>query len=294
MVEVIWHAQELERGYYNCTHMLNEMFDFHDCRHFGFVQQPRAPYIDGAVFVIHGGRELGGLDRLNYDIETLKWVLLIFLGDEEGAFPIENVEHPNKIVWIQEPRFRHRHGNADRYLIDGYPAPCSRRNHFTGTKDLDWSFAGQITHRRRHACAEVLRNQFDWGGVVVESKGYCQGVSPEEYYRLLARSHVVPCPSGPFSPDAARPWEALECNAVPILDELSPVRHEPGFWAQVLGPDHPFPTVDDWTGQGKATIQAVKADWNDWNAATQKWWKQYKHDFFMWLPTDVRTLRERV
>src|SRR5215469_2245654 len=136
MYDVIWHAQERERGYYNCTHMINELFDAHNCDHFGSKEIPENLNDGGAIVVVHGGRELGGIDRLNRDIERLKWVLLVFLGDEEGSFPIELVEHENKCVWIQEPRFPVRHDGADRYIIDGYPHACSRRSRLrTAEKD---------------------------------------------------------------------------------------------------------------------------------------------------------------
>lgn len=279
-IPIIWHAQEDGRGRYNCTSMVNDMFDAYDCVHYGGWN--KMPDVEGAVVVVHGGRELGRLDALCSDIAPLEWVLLIFLGDEECSFLSEMVEHPNKKVWIQEP-IPGRHDFADRYILDGYPhdyrrfiKPCK--------KDLDWVFAGQVTHERRYACVNALRSM-EWGGVVVETKGFCQGVSREEYYSLLSRAHIVPCPSGPFSPDAARPWEALECGAVPILDDLSPSRKEPGFWKYVLG-DHPFPVLTDWS-KLPAKIKEVKSDWPEISLRCLAWWEGHKLSFSEWLGTDI-------
>jgi hypothetical protein len=290
-VPVIWHAQEDSRGYYNCTAMVNDLFDSHGCGPH-YPARNKMPDVEGAIVVVHGGRELGGLDRLNRDIEPLKWVLLIFLGDEESQFPAEQVEHPNKICWVQEP-LPGKHDFADRFILDGY-TPHTRKCLIelpdALERDLDWCFAGQMTHERRWACRNALQN-IDWGGVIVESKGYCQGVSLSEYYRLLRRAKIVPCPSGPFSPDSARVCEALECGAIPILDDLSPTRKEPGFWKMVLG-DHPLPVVTDWSTLPRV-IEELKSHWNERVLECELWWACYKKDFMTWLEKDVQCLTTR-
>jgi hypothetical protein len=287
-INVVWHAQKDGRGRYNCTAQINDLFDQYNCvHHAGWDGIPED--IEDAVVVVHGGRERGRLDKLNMDIEDLKSVLLIFLGDEEADFPAEFVEHSNKICWVQEP-LPGRHDFADRYILDGY-TPHTRKNIVKCEKDLDFVFAGQMTHERRWACRNALQT-IDWGGVIVESKGYCQGVSIEEYYRLLCRAKIVPCPSGPMSPDSARVCESLECGCVPILDDLSPTRKEPGFWSMVLGPDHPFFVVTDW-GVLPSVIREVKADWDRQILRCLAWWEAYKLDFSMWLGADIEKLTGR-
>jgi hypothetical protein len=232
---------------------------------------------------------MGEIDRVNMDIYDLPWVLLICLGDEECSFPIERLEHPNKKIWIQEPMIPGKHETIPaRYILDGYShdfhAFIDRGVH----RDYEWSFAGQVTHPRRRACMDALRT-IDWGGVVVESRGYCQGVSKREYVNLLQRSQIVPCPSGPMSPDAARPWEALEAGAIPILDELSPTRSEPGFWKAVLG-DHPLPTVTDWSIL-PAIIEELKRESTAVRSRIcQDWWFEYKVDFIRWFGQDLEEL----
>lgn len=283
MIPVIWHSQEDGRGRYNCTAMVNDLFDNYDCEHFpGWKTMPD---VDGAVIIVHGGREPGRLDKLNMDIERLRWVLLIFLGDEEASFPAELVEHPNKICWVQEP-LPGKHDFADRYILDGY-TPHTHKHLVYCEKDLDWVFAGQVTHGRRRACVSALQG-IDWGGVIVESKQYCGGVSLEEYHRLLCRARIVPCPSGPLSPDSARVCEALECGAIPILDDLSPTRHEPGFWKMVLG-DHPFPVVTDWSTLPDL-IKEIKIDWRERTRQCQTWWFLYQINFLDWFSKDIEKL----
>ena len=289
MIPIIWHGQEEGRGYYNVTAMLNDLFDKHICEHFGaWRRMPEG--IDGGVVIVHGSREQGRIEKLNLDIQQLKWVLLIFVGDEEASFPAEMVKHSNKIAWVQEPHPT-RSAFADRLIINGCSHGYRKFLDFTiSEKDLDWVFAGQVTHERRRACTNALAG-IDWGGVIVETKGYCQGVSREEYFRLLMRAKIVPCPSGPMAQDTARPWEALECGAIPILDDFTPERREPGFWKMLLGSSHPFPVITDWSTLPQV-INDVKGDWEYRSNICQEWWRSYKRDFEANFVSDVKALKE--
>ena len=287
-IPIIWHSQEDSRGYYNCTTMLNWMFDQHICQHHirpGVAKL--AAREDGAVFIIHGGRQLGQIDHVNSDLEKFRYVIVILLGDEECSFPAEEIEHEHMRLWIQEP-IPGRHDFADRFIIDGYTARFIGTR-YTGKKNLDWIFAGQVTHERRRSCRDALQ-KLDWGGVIIESKGYCQGVSIDEYADLLSRAKIAPCPSGPFSPDAARPWEALQVGTLPILDDLSPTRREPGFWKYVLG-DHPLPVVTEWDSL-PWLIEGIKQDWEKRINDAIWWWEHYKAGFAGWLQEDWNSLRE--
>ena len=240
----------------------------------------------GAIVVVHGGRELGQIARLNIDIRKLEWILLVVLGDEENSFPVEEIEHDNKRIWIQEPMPR-RHDFCNRFMINGY-GHDHHKYLVKCKKDLDWFWGGQVTHDRRRAVVDALR-QLDWGGFIIETRGYHQGVSLQEYYRCLCRAKIVPCPSGPFSPDAARIWDTLEAGGIPILDDLSPSRTEPGFWSYVLGEQHPLPVVTDWSTL-PAVIEGLKSDWTVLNVKIQRWWHAYKTVFHRWLWIDIKEL----
>lgn len=248
------------------------------------------PKVEGAIVIVHGGREVGRFEKLQADINKLEWVLLIYLGDEEGSFPSEFIQHPNKISWVQEP-IPGRHDFADRYLIDGYTPQTHKLRYETLPRELDWVFAGQVTHERRRNCVDALRT-IDWGGVIVETKGYCQGVSLEEYHRLLGRAKIVPCPSGPCAPDAARAWEALECGAVPILDEYSPKFQCDGYWDTVLGP-HPLPVIRDWAAL-PFRIKELLPIWPEKTRECQLWWRSYKDRMHEGLIADLIKLTQRV
>jgi hypothetical protein len=287
-VPVIWHAQQEGRGTYNCTTMLNDLFDRYDCNHCGCLNL-QSRNIDGAVVVVHGGREIGHIDRLNQDLDRLKWAILIFLGDEEASFPVEEVEHDNYIAWVQEPLFsRPGHAKAKRFLLDGYSHECPRRSTPQNPKDLDWFFAGQVTHERRRACRDALQS-IDWGGVIIETKGYCQGISPQEYFWMMYRSRIIPCPSGPFSQDSARIWEALECGSIPILDDFSPTRRDGEFWSKVI-PGSPLLRVSDWRELPKIIEKMKLANLDRFQRETLIWWNDYKWKFWRWLEEDLKEL----
>lgn len=288
-IPVIWHAQDSSRGYYNSTAMVNEILDQSACDHiWGMGRMPEG--LDGAVFIVHGCRELGGIDKLNLDLQKFpKWALIICLGDEENTFPVERIEHPNKIIWVQEPR-PGRHDFADRLIINGYSDRLRQYLASGVPKENDWFFAGQVTHERRRDCVTALQG-LDWGGIIIETKGYTQGVSRTEYVFQMQRARIVPCPSGPFCQDAARVWEALECGAIPILDDISPARPEGGFWKYLLG-YHPLPVIREWALL-PLYLKEIKANYDSVHALCMNWWAAYKAEYSTWLRIDVRTLKER-
>jgi hypothetical protein len=282
-VNVIWHAQTEGRGRYDSTSMLNDMLDLYDVTHIGGWDS--MPDVDGAVIIVHGGREVGRLDRLNEDIKKLSWCIIVALGDEESSFPVEKIEHPHRKIWVQEP-IPGRHDFADRFMINGYGH--DRHRHIVDVeKDLQWFFGGQVSHERRVACVDALR-KINWGGVVIETRGYFQGVSLAEYMRLMCRAKIVLCPSGPFSPDAARPWDALEAGCIPVLDDLSPTRKERGFWKYVLG-EHPLPVLTDWNDL-LLVVPELLESWEETAAICQHFWQEYQTSFRRWLFKDLTML----
>jgi len=282
MIPVVWHAQADGRGYYNSTALLNDMLDLYPCEHYGGLNGIPEK-ISGAVIVVHGGRELDAIERLNTDIRSLGWVILVVLGDEENSFPVEKIEHSNKRIWIQEP-LPGRHDFCNRFMVNGYGHDF-RKYIVRCEKDLTWFFGGQHTNSRRHACVDAL-STMEWGGITILSKGYHQGISLGEYYRTLCRAKIVPCPSGPFSQDAARPWDALEAGCLPILDDLSPARMTPGFWKYLLGEAHPFPVITEWSTL-PSLIGELEKDWEEQFVMCRAWWEAYKARFSSWLETDI-------
>jgi hypothetical protein len=263
--------------------MLNAMLDTYDCVHY-YKNVP--DNIDGAVVVVHGETCCKMVEQLDHDLSKLTWVVLIVLGDETHQFPIEKMKHKNMKLWVQEP-IPGKHNFADRFILDGWTHKSKK---VECVRDMDWVFAGQDTHQRRKACVDALRSM-DWGGILVLSKGFTQGVSLPEYFHLFSRAKFIPCPSGPSSPDAARPWEALECGAIPILDAYSPAQPQLGFWDLVLG-KHPFIVVQDWAGIPKILRDRLPS-WDSYSKECLSWWDAYKADWLTWLGKDIAWLTSR-
>lgn len=278
-IPVVWYNVS-DRLRKNSTTMFNWMLDTYGCTHGNVV-----PDAGGAVVVVHGESCMDAVARLQIEIQQLEWVVLAYLGDECQQFPIERITHPNMKLWVQDADPK-RAPLIDRYLPGGYAPGCAHRD---VPRDLDWFFAGQITHPHRQACVDALA-RIPGGGFSVQTKGYTQGISAEEYYRCLSRAKFIPCPSGPVSPDSTRVWESLECGAVPIVDFSSP-QGRGGFW-DLQAPNAPFPVIEDWATLPEL-INANLAGWEQLSAKVQDWWTDYKANYCSWLQEDISELSQR-
>lgn len=268
----VWWV-EGERQSYSCCHMLNEMFDLYDCTHGPIGDR------DGSVVVIHGEREVNPA-WINKEMSWSRWVIVIIVGDEATTFHSDLLSHPNMKLWIQTPLPTTK---ADRYLIEGYTAH-TRNLHLL--KDLDWAFMGQDTHERRHACVAQLEKLPN--GKLITTSSFGAGLPFDDYLHYMNRAKVVPCPSGPATPDSFRMAEALECGAVPIIDARSLRDETVGFWDTVL-PGHPFPIVCDWA-ELPGKMDYVLRNWERVNRTCQYYWKGYKMNFRDWLAKDLVAL----
>lgn len=284
-VNVVWHeGSDGDRPRYANLTMLHEMLDGMDCKHH---LRAIPPEVTGAVIVIHGGNEFHANPAIakviNEEIARLRWVVLVVTGDEAAEFPVRDLRHPNMRLWVQNPKPGLT--RADRYLICGYPNDCREMLARVGRvdKDLDWFFAGQMSHARRHRMGEAFSGMPN--GKLIPTAGFGQGLEHEEYYRYMARARVVPCPSGPATADSYRVAEALEAKAVPLLDACS-LDGEKGYWDRVFGPDHPFIVVDDWM-EVRQKLPGLLEDWERIQRLTGYWWLAYKLKFRDWLAQDL-------
>lgn len=281
---VVWWNDD--RGSWSCCHMLNEMFDLYNCEHKRYFDQYPT---GGAVIVFHGANMnlCGGAhkaERMSTYAKKLPWVIFVSIGDESSEFPLHLLEHPNKKIWCQTPLPTTR---ASRYLIEGYPANTKR---VETPRDLNWFFAGQVTHARRHACVDALI-QYEskmGGGVLIQTEGFCQGLPQTNYLAYMSRAKVVPCPSGPATPDTFRIWEALECGAIPIVDARALRDETEGFWDLVL-PDCPLPMIHDWNHLPDI-MDVLLADYERVSRYTAYWWKSWKMQMRDWLAKDLMAL----
>lgn len=227
----------------------------------------------GAVVVVPGRQNAQRSARVQAYIDHLDWVILIITGDEENEFPLESITHPNMFKWCMTPNPARNEGID--YLGSGYP-PGMRE--FVAASNverrLDWFFAGQDTHVRRHECIEELRGLP--GGAMLPTEGFTQGLPQKEYWENLLTARVAPCPGGPVSPDSFRLYEALEAGCLPIADSRSgrSVTHTENYWFRIF--DEPgFIIIDDWENLS-FVMGACLSGWHVQAFRAQEHWLAYK------------------
>lgn len=285
MIDVIWVERSKDgdnRSRYGVCTMLNDMFDLYYCRH--HTERPPEG-CEGAVFVIQGGNMRDRIDSINQMAAPLRWAIFILMGDEECVFPSWELRHPRMRLWLQTPRVEL---TADRYYPCGYPndALGMIAKHKSSEKEIDWFFAGQYTHDRRRACVAVLMDLSN--GIVIPTQGFGQGLNHDTYFHHMCRARVVPCPSGPETPDTYRVYEALEAGAVPVVDAVSP-KGGRGYWEKVFG-EHPLPVITDWA-DFPVELDIILADWARKQKEVSTWWNSWKLNWNLSLAKDVERLR---
>lgn len=251
----------------------------------------------GCVAVVparHFVREAEGVRSF---IDRRSWTLALLVSDEESEFPWQKAAGPTSQVWAQTPSPRH-HGNPPRIrrpMILGWRGdtratgaalsmPPARRSRL-------WSFSGQENNPKRSECIATLRGLAD--GELQVTGGFGQGDDYPTYLQRLADTCLVPSPSGSFTPDCFRTWEALEVGALPVADAHSPKQHYPGdYYAYALGcePDEvPFPRVESWR-DFPAIVERYRDDRLQLQVDTNRagaWWMRRKRQFVLNLENDI-------
>jgi hypothetical protein len=285
MIPIVWVERSKDndhRSRYGVCTQLNEMFDYYNCEH--FAERPEGA--DGAVFVIQGGNLRDRVEEINALAAPLRYAIFILMGDEECVFPSWELRHPNMRLWLQTPRIEL---TADRYYPCGYPNDARRliEAYRRPERDLAFFFAGQFTHIRRLECVRALEGLPN--GIVIPTAGFGMGMAHEEYFKTMTRAKVVPCPSGPETPDTYRVYEALEAGAVPVVDAISPKGGE-GYWEKVFGPDHPLIVIKNWN-EFPEILNAILMNWDQAQLEVYAWWITWKMNFLTWLGKDLDALK---
>lgn len=228
---------------------------------------------DQSAVVVIPARSHGELiDQINEELKKIQSVVLFLMGDEESVFPVEKITHSQIHIWVQNPS----PGRHDAYkkLGCGYTPHTLAYRSEVPTKDTKFFFAGQITHERRKEMARVLRKK---EGILLETAGFTQGMDPQEYCRHISQARVVPCPSGPVTPDTFRVYEALELGAIPIADEATPEYEIPGYWNWLFNEDVPFPRYIK-TKELVQNVNFIPAMYPRLNNHVQAWWYRWKQE----------------
>lgn len=245
-------------------------------------------------------------DRLDAVLNKLDAVILVVTSNEESVFDYHRFAGENRVLWLHTPTTGDLPAGYKnvRYLPTGWtPGTVERFAASCPTKDLVWSFAGQDTHPRRN---KVIALGKSWGYQEMQvhaSEGFGQGLPPDQYADLLRRTRWVPCPAGAVSLDSFRVYEALQADAIPILDTITATGYrDPEFWDLLFGADHPFDVIptpphsgweeSDWDEQ----IPGDSRDSGDWGIWEERalhvfpWWTRFKRAWREALQDDLDAL----
>ena len=237
------------------------------------IKQTRSlPEVEKAFVVVPGFEWHQNEEILNEELSKIKKVVLFITSDELGVFDVEKIDHLDIKIWIQYPYKKHKHyyrmpvGSPSRIgdFIPEYP-----------TKIYNAFFSGQITHDRRRELADVMPNIKD--SLFNPTAGFTQGYGPEEYYKLLSESKIVPCPAGVASIDSFRFFESIEMMAIPIGDIKSSANELFDFWTFVFG-NNEIEKTDDWNNL-QNMIDGILKDYPANMHRIVAWWIKYKRDF---------------
>lgn len=304
IIPVIWKTYNENgidnRGYWDQS-MLEAIFNeqlWQPIDSFAFGHHSEFPpigSIKGAIVIIPARHNFEFIKQINKDINHLEWCLLILTGDEEGVFPVHKIKHPNIKIWVQTPQLK-QYKNVDRFLINGW-SPRTRKllskSVYKEGLQLDYFFAGQVTHKRRIQAVEAMK-KFDKGEnrkwKRIETYGFTKGESPEDYFDHMAHAKLAPCPSGAVIPDSFRFAEALEAGCVPLVDATGPNNKLKNYWQFVFGVDNlPFPIIQDWKDL-PGHMQYHLDVYPQTNNRCYAWWQQYKRQMVYNLNDDLHYL----
>ena len=232
---------------------------------------------EGGVVVIPGRYHANDTGRIKELIAPMRWVLIVVTSDEEGTFDTRQLRHPHMRIWAQTPG----PGFKGRILPLGWTPHSSKLPPEPPVKDLDWAFLGQVTHERRRQCVEALRDLPN--GLLVETLGFTQGWSPEDYMAAMMRAKVAPCPSGPVHVETFRTYEALQAGTEPINDRATP-KGRSDYWATT---ELSVLWLENWSDLAQH-IQDVA--WVDWRNRTQANWLQFKAKLKAQFRQDIEDL----
>jgi hypothetical protein len=243
-------------------------------------QVSEVPTGQGAIVVIPAEYNAPHIAKINDDLATLPWVVLVLASDEQGLFSVEDLApHPNLKLWVMTPHFdTHVYPEGTQFLGVGYPQDARSniaKSSWTTEREYLFGFSGQITHERRIEMAKVFREIKE--GYLNETAGFTQGLARQEYYQLLTKSLTVPAPSGPVTLDSFRAYEALEAGAIPILDGVCPVKQEGiKYWDAVL-PNHPLPIIQNWS-EAQLYLDEYSSQFPTKTNSIFSWWQMFKRD----------------
>jgi len=225
------------------------------------------PETDRKVIVIPGAYQWDVIPEINKRLAEFEKIMVFVTSDEECKFNVKALKHPDMIVYSQ-------YGNEGIAFPIGYAPDTHEFLKAQGRKkkDIDWFFAGQVTHYRRKVMIKIAENI--GGGTVYKTDGFGKGMEKNVYLEMLNRSKVALCPPGPVSQDSFRLYEALEAGCIPIIDDVSPLMATSNNYLYHLLPGAPFPIFSDFVEFPKLMKSSRNNEYL--NDSSFAWWINYK------------------
>lgn len=288
MHDVVWltfNPESITRGFWDqgvLEHFFAGALWPHGMEFVHHEARAHMPDIPEAIVVIPARHNVEHVDRINAELGRLTRCVVFLTGDEEGVFPFESLTHPDMKLWVQTP-----HRPTDRGFGDFWPPWFPAQIPEDTTKNLEWVFLGQANNASRESCVRVLGHTWRQrgGSKLLATKAFTAGLEPEKYAALLARAKVAPAPSGTFTPDTFRLFEALEAGCIPVAERRAPKGDQDDYWDSVLG-DVPFPVIDQWEGFA-ALLDRLLAQWPANANVVSAWWQNYKRDLALRMLDDI-------
>lgn len=152
------------------------------------------------------------------------------------------------------------------------------------SKDLIWSFAGQMKPTRWQAIQEF--HKLPGGFLLDTDQGFLSDVDKvkalvaSDYCSLLRRSYFALCPAGWVNLDTQRVYEALDAGAIPIV--LANAAHGKSssiYWSHVFPskPPAPFVVAPTWPDARQICQELIDSGELDSRVSLcAEYWKQAK------------------
>jgi hypothetical protein len=227
--------------------------------------------------------------ELNAAAKNFKKAVFVIIGDEEGIFHSDHLEHPNMKIWWLMPPFSPKQ-KVDRVGPNGWPTGAPEMIDAARRMSLEerpylWHFEGQMTHSRRIDCVRATQGIPD--GRLLVTEGFTQGEPRENYYASMVRSKFVLCPAGPCTPDSFRFAEALEAGCVPVVDNRTQHNDYPeGYWWYLFGKELPFPIINQWSVLPEL-LESLAPRWEELAGTCSEWWEGQKQKLIAEMREDV-------
>jgi len=230
------------------------------------------PKCERAIVKIPARHHADMVQSINKELTNIGHVVVFLMGDEEALFPIEELTHPSICIWVQNAH----PGRHDQYnrIGTGFTPNCKGLDY--KEKDISTYFSGQITHNRRVEMWKWLNTIQDTQMLLRRSEGFTEGVDQKQYYDELSRAKYAPCPSGAVIPDSFRLFEALQCMALPIADEVNPSHTIEAYWDWLLG-SNPIYKIKKWA-EYETKMNELNNDYPYNLFEITCWWIKYKRD----------------